>query len=214
MSQAPRFPSSVWDGKNPNRENLDVNAAPDAQDYDQIVAEIVAMQRPASGLPAGTGVTASDIDRQVVKTTLTFTNLSVTMTDAGAAGNEGNQKIFDFPEGHILILGAVGLLTLTAGVGGITDTAAVVASIGTVAAAADATLTGTEADIVPSTAATLTGGVGSADMANTATLLKDGTATAVDAFLNIAVPDAGSTASDTMTVNGTLTITWLHLGDN
>jgi hypothetical protein len=41
----------------------------------------------------------------------------------------------------------------------------------------------------------------------------DGTATAKDAWLNIAVPDAGSTANDTFTVSGTITLVWSNLGD-
>jgi hypothetical protein len=44
--------------------------------------------------------------------------------------------------------------------------------------------------------------------------LADGTATAKDAFLNFAVPDAGSSANDTLTVAGTVTVVWTNSGDN
>jgi hypothetical protein len=137
------------------------------------------------------------------------------MTDAGAAGCHGGTKIYDFPAGNVIILGATTDLAITAGSGGITDTASVVGSVGSAVAGTDnATLTTTEANIVPSTAATLTGGVGACDGESTAAAILDGTATAVDAYLNFAVPDAGSSASDTLSVTGTVTIVWVALGDN
>lgn len=167
------------------------------------------------GAPAGTGVTAV---HQVIipqKTIISLAALAIAMTDAGAAGSHGSQKIFDFPAGNIAILGAVTDLQITAGAGGIGDTGAVVGSVGSVAVATDnATLTSTEANIVPSTAATLTDGAGNCDGESTAVAILDGTATAVDAILNFAVPDAGSSANDTLTVTGTVTITWVNLGDN
>ena len=36
---------------------------------------------------------------------------------------------------------------------------------------------------------------------------------AKDAYLNVAVPDAGSTGNDTLTVSGTITLVWSNLGD-
>lgn len=170
---------------------------------------------PANGAAAGTGNVASEQGGTLHTTVLTLTALSVTMTDAGAAGCHGGTKIYDFPAGNVIILGATTDLAITAGAGGITDTASVVGSVGSVVAATDnATLTTTEANIVPSTTATLTGGVGACDGESTAVAILDGTATAVDAYLNFAVPDAGSSASDTLSVTGTVTIVWVALGDN
>lgn len=170
---------------------------------------------PGNGAVAGTGVTGVEQAAKVHTTVITLAATSITMTDAGAAGCHGSQKIYDFPAGNILILGATTDLAITAGAGGIGDTAAVVGSVGSVAAANDnATLTSTEANIVPSTTATLTGGVGAMDGESTAVAMLDGTATAVDAYLNFAVPDAGSSANDTLAVSGTVTIAWINLGDN
>ena len=170
------------------------------------------------GAVAGTGVAlVENGDGVVHKTVFTLTNVAITMTDAGAAGCHGSQKIYDFPEGNIYIFGATTNLTTAAGAGGIADGAAVVGSIGTVAVAADnATLTGTEADIIPSTGGTLTAGAGVLKGKSvTATgAVFDGTGTAKDAILNFAVPDADSSASDTLTVGGTITILWANLGDN
>lgn len=161
----------------------------------------------------GTGVTAVEKVPQVHQTVLTLAN-TVTLTDATTNGNEGSAVIYTFPVGNILILGAVSDLVLTAGSGGITDTAAVVSSLGSVAAAADATLTGTEANIIPSTTSTLTGGIGAMNGQSTAPVTLDGTASAAVCRLNLAVPDAGSSANDTMVATGTVTLTWVNLGDN
>lgn len=161
----------------------------------------------------GTGVTAVEKVPQVHQTVLTLAN-TVTLTDATTNGNEGSAVIYTFPVGNILILGAVSDLVLTAGSGGVTDTAAVVSSLGSVAAAADATLTGTEANIIPSTTSTLTGGIGAMNGQSTAPVTLDGTASAAVCRLNLAVPDAGSSANDTMVATGTVTLTWVNLGDN
>lgn len=169
----------------------------------------------ANGAVAGSGAAASERTSPVHKTIITLTARSVTMVDAGAAGCHGGTKIYDFPAGNISIIGATTDLAITAGAGGIVDGAAVVGSVGSVVVATDnATLTSTEANIVPSTVATLTAGVGACDGESTAGTTLDGTATAVDAYLNFAVPTADSSADDTIAVTGTVTIIWQNLGDN
>jgi hypothetical protein len=173
----------------------------------------------AGSVPAATGllgVTSAEYGDGIVhQTVITLTAALVTMTDAGAAGNQGGIQIYDFPQGVTSILGASSNLTTLAGAGGIGDTAALVGSVGTVVAATDnATLTTTEADIIPSTAGTLTAGAGTLNGKSTTPAVFDGTATAKSAFLNLAVPDAGSSASDTVAVTGTVTITWINHGDS
>lgn len=166
------------------------------------------------GAKNGAAVAAVENVGLVHQTVLTLTALSVTMVDATTAGNQGGVKIYDFPEGNILILGATANLTTLAGVGGITDTAALVGSVGsTLVDSANATLTTTEANIVPSMTGTLVGGAGTLKGVNTAVLFLDGTGTPADAYLNLAVPDAGSSADDTVAVSGTITLTWINLGD-
>lgn len=168
-----------------------------------------------NGAAAGTGNVASERQGVVHTTILTLTALSVTMTDATTNGCHGSQKVYDFPAGNIMILGATSDLQITAGAGGIADGAAVVGSVGSAAVGTNnATLTSTEADIVPSTAGTLTSGVGDVDGQSTGAAVLDGTATAADAYLNLAVPDADSSASDTLSVTGTITLVWVNLGDN
>lgn len=160
-------------------------------------------------------VVAAEYGNQILrKTVFTLTAHSVTMTDAGAAGCHGNVQLCDFPVGLVHILGATMSLATTAGSGGITDTAAVVQSVGTAAVGTgDATLTTTEADIIPSTAGTLSGGVGAPVGVSTTPAVFDGHSTAKKAYLNFAVPDAGSSASDTLAVTGTVTVFWHYLGD-
>lgn len=168
-----------------------------------------------NGTASGTGVVATTErgDGVIHQTVLTLTNVAVSTTDTPATSGDGSLKVYDFPAGNIHVLGATCNLAIVAATG-IGATAAVVGSIGTVAAAADATLTSTEANIIPSTAATLTGSAGTMAGKSTGAVTLDGTTTAIDALLNFAIPDAGSTANSTITVNGTITLTWVNLGDN
>lgn len=171
-----------------------------------------------TGTSPATGVTVSEAGTGLLhQTTLTLTAVSVTMVDAGAAGSHGSVQLYDFPAGLIGHLGATMSLTLTAGAGGVADGAAAVAALGTAALATDnATLAGAgEANLLPSTAFTLVGGVKANTSVSTTALiaLVNGTATPVDVYLNIAVPDADSSADDTFSVTGTVTLTWAFLGD-
>ena len=55
--------------------------------------------------------------------------------------------------------------------------------------------------------------IGPMDGLNTAAAFLDGTGTAKDAFLNILIDDADQDGGGTVTVTGTITITWMQLGD-
>lgn len=169
-----------------------------------------------SGAKNGTGVTVSEKSGAIQKTVLTLTNVAVATVDATTSGAQGSLKVYDFPEGNLVFLGATTNLTIARVGTAITATAAVVASVGTATAGVDATLTGTEADLVPSTTATLTAGAGTAKGKSLTggIAVFDGTATAKDAYLNFAMPDASSTGNDTLTVNGTITLLWANAGDN
>jgi hypothetical protein len=169
------------------------------------------------GASNGAAVSAAEYGRGAYHTTvLTLAALSVTMTDAAAvAGCHGTHRLYDFPAGAIQVLGCSYNLTTLAGGGGIADGAALVGSLGTVAVGVDnATLTSTEADLIASTTGTLTAGVGTLKKHGSLVAAAfDGTSTPVDVYLNLAVPDADSSADDTVTVSGTITINWIALGD-
>ncbi len=142
----------------------------------------------------------------------TFTNLEVTMTDATTAGCHGSHKFADFLAGLVGIIGAESNLAITAAAG-ISATGAVVGSVGSAAVATDnATLTSTEADVIPSTACTLTGSAGVMDGEMTAALFLNGTQTPADLYLNFAVPDAGASGNSVITVNGYYDVIVLVLG--
>jgi hypothetical protein len=109
------FPGAVWDGLSDNRNTRADDKSPDYRDWDQLIAEIRAVQdwllngagATATGTPNGTGVVLVGSQNPVQKVTLTLTNASIATTDAGASGASGGLKILDLPEGNIHILGAV-----------------------------------------------------------------------------------------------------------
>lgn len=168
------------------------------------------------GVVSGTNVTSRESFVVPQRRTFTFTATPVTITDTGGAnGGHGNLKFYDFPEATITILGAVSNLSISRVSTGLSATAAVVTSVGTVATAtSDATLTSTEANVIPSTTATLTAGAGTARGESTAILVADGTSTALDLFLNFAVPDGGISATDSLLVTGTIVVDYLLGTDN
>lgn len=153
---------------------------------------------------------------QIQHLRITLAAESVAFVDATTAGSHGGHQLLTFPEGQILILAAKTDLAVLAGAGGIADDAAIVAALGTiVVTTANDALTSTEADIIASTAVTLTAGAGNFDAATIAAgIALDGTATAKDVWLNFAVPDADSSADDTLAVTGTIDLFWLLLGDD
>ncbi len=167
------------------------------------------------GAEAVTNMTATEAISGVHKTTLTFAAHSVTMTDAAAAGSHGSVPIYTFPAGFISIHGTFCNLATLAGAGGIADDGALVLSLGSVVVATDnATLTSTEADLIASFAGTLSSGAGVYTKQGDAIAASfDGHTTSEAIFLNLAVPDAGTSASDTIALTGFCTLIWSNVGD-
>jgi len=128
-------------------------------------------------------------------------------------------KIYDFPEGRILVLGVTATLqqkttsaidtTLNSGTGAI--------SLGSVTASAT-TLASTMVDFLPSTAFTSSTVINVAGTAVTAALAAsaqfNGTATPVDLYLNTAYATTTDVDGNaTQTISGTVRIVWVLLGD-
>lgn len=173
----------------------------------------------APTIGAANGATVSAVHRVegVQRITLTLAATPIALADATVGGGV---KIYDFPEGRVLILGAVGTLTFTTTT---TLTSTLNASktinwgVGTVVQS-NGTLATTEQNILPTTNATSSATI---DVANTATnaalaaaVFLDGTTTPVDAYLNVGVAGATDIDGDaTVTASGTITITYLPLGD-
>ena len=151
------------------------------------------------------------------QTTFTITAMPVTVADATVGVGT---KIYDFPEGRVFILGGTGSAQFT--------TTSVLAStlntgvscrwgLGTVTQT-NATLATTEQDLLPVTTFAASATISVANTATTSQLAAaaqfDGTSTAKDAFFNISVPTATDIDADaTVLVSGTITITWINLGD-
>lgn len=169
----------------------------------------------------GAGVTSVDTaveygDGVLHETVLTLNN-TMTLTDAAGTGGVGTQKIYDFPAGAIEILASFVNLTASSASGsthGLVAAADGDFSLGTAAALYEGALSGTEADIIASTALT--------QFANTAGVIKgvpsalgvhDGTTTAKDVYLNVIFDDADSGGADTLAVAGTVKLIWINLGD-
>jgi hypothetical protein len=169
-----------------------------------------------NGAVAGTLISAIEYGEGVIhKTVLTLTAAEVTVGNTTGI-SFGGRKIYDFPEGRILVLGVVTNLAVVwtgedIDAGGSGDM-----SLGTVVAN-DATLDSTHVDLMPSTAMTdpFVLGVGACKGALAASAQIDGTTTAKDVFVNIIVDDTdvADGASDVVKLTGTITISWINLGD-
>ncbi len=160
------------------------------------------------------------------KTVLTLTAVSMTITDGSTEGTDaawGNQSIYTFPEGHVVIHSAHAVFgddEIVAGEGGIIDTADLEWGIGTTARTnvSDFALGATEKDIVPEKVmAQMVGGMsnGIESQQATASLFKDGSAGAIEAFLNfISSHNDDVTTADTLAITGVITFVWSMQGDD
>lgn len=176
----------------------------------------VGVSSVGNGAKNGATVTATEYGNGVIhKTVLALAATPITITrNAGDSSGQGNVKIYDWPEGRILVLGNTASLTLTFGAN-MAATGSGDISMGTTGTT-DTTLDGTDVDLLPSTGLTdpLVASVGSASGALAASAQFDGTSTAKDMYLNV-ICDAGdvTTGNSSCTVTGTVTCTWINLGD-
>jgi len=175
--------------------------------------------QPATDATAnGTGVVATSEQLQVRTLTLTLTNTPVVMADEAGVVAYGSLKIADMPEGAIAFLGGVLDLDLTKSSAGVNDDWDGDIGLGTTAASNNATLSGTEQNIVDSTATPQASGGATTGNAQSSSLpgIVDGTSTAADIYLNILVDDADHDVTTTpcnIICNGTVKVTYVVLGD-
>lgn len=147
-----------------------------------------------------------------------------TLTDVAQAVVNGTEyqgtKLYDFPEGRILVLGATASLaqkTTSALASTLNASSTGAVGVGTVTASAT-TLATTMQDIIPTTAFTSSATINVAGTAAVVALAAsaqfDGTTTAKSLFLNSAFATTTDVDADaTQTFTGTLTVTWVSLGD-
>lgn len=173
----------------------------------------------SKGLPRSMS-RGNPLTQEIIKQVITVRDLEITVTGgASTAAGVGTKVIGDFPEGNILFLGAVGYFQF-AGSG---SDAAIAAdwqgdyAVGTTATA-DATLNGTDVDIIASTAlAAATAEVSPRTRGTGATqAIFDNTDGSLEINLNVITDDDDVTDSTavTMTVNGELHIAYIMLGDD
>lgn len=147
------------------------------------------------------------------KSVFTFAALPVTLVKNGTSTGGGGTKFYDFPEGLILPRGGSSNLTIAAA-----GDKSFLAAVGSSAADTGGTLSSAEISFLPSTAATTTSGAGTCKMKSTSTTPTpgsplDGTATAIDAYLNACL-NADATGVEALTFSGTVTLIWENLGDS
>jgi hypothetical protein len=169
-----------------------------------------------NGAKNGATVTAVEYGNNVLRqTVLTLASTPVTVGNTTGV-SFGGVKLYDFPVGRIAVIGATANLSLNWAASDIADAGSGDFALGSTITE-DATLDGTDVDMLPSTAMLdpFVTGVGTAKGALAASAQFDGTTEAVDANLNIIVDDAdvADASSNIILVSGTVTITWANLGD-
>lgn len=189
--------------------------------------------RPAATDKVGTvvakaGLTLKEYGIGIIRQTeFTFTAMAVTITDALAYAS---QQIYDFPLGRIHMLDCVGWIqmTTTSAIASTLNSGATISwGIGT-AAASSLTLATTMMNAMPGSgesvntftsstvinvAATADSGFLAAVSAAHLGAIVDGTATAADLYLNLAVPTNTEIDADaTVTITGRIILTWMNTG--
>lgn len=206
----------------------DTHTAGDGSDHSDVAAITAGTQvitgdsLTSSGVGAKNGATVTVVEAgngAVHKTTLTLTNTTVALTDnAGVVAYMG-VKVYDMPEGAILMLGSVLNLVITKDATGVNADWDGDIGLGTITAASTTPLATTEQNIIPTTATPQAAAATTTAVAqSTATenAVVDGTGTAMDVFLNVLVDDADHDVTSTATnfiFNGTITLFWTNLGD-
>jgi hypothetical protein len=150
------------------------------------------------------------------RTVLTVTGLVVSTVDNGTAGHAGAVQVYDFPKGYVRIEGGVMKWTNMVVDGtGLPNNSEIDIGIGSTAAGTDmVSLSGTTQDIVTKddiTFSTLTAATNQTQ-GNVTVAALDGSATAKDAYINVAASAATGTADGTLTLTGTVVIDWTNLG--
>ena len=172
----------------------------------------------AKGLPRS-HTSGPPIARSIIKQTFVADGLSVSVVGAAGVGF-GSATIGGFPEGNILLLGAVAYLTIS-GPGGnadLSDTFVGDVGIGTTPMS-DATMSDGDEDIIQETAlAAATAEVGvrtrATHLAADSGEIHDNTDGSLELNVNVLVDDASIGGTVPMTITGELIILYTVLGDD
>lgn len=183
--------------------------------------------RSTSGVGAKNGATVAAVEYGngvIHKTILTCTATPITMGDEAGVGQWGGTKVYDFPAGLILSLGAIIDGSVTSPVHDHADGGLIATYDGDVAlgeAAPTDHAAGISGTVLQSTAITqAVAQVANVDAISVATDLTEsgarwmnGTSTAIDLYLNMLVDDSANNDACTVTFTGAIEIVWINIGD-
>jgi len=162
------------------------------------------------------------VDGVFRKVKLTCSTTPIVITDDPGVAQYGGVKVYDFPAGLLNFQGAVIDGSLTIDDTEMTDAFDGDVALGTATATTGSTLTGTEADLLQSTALTqAVAQVANCDAITIATALTesgarwlDGTTTAKDMYINFVIDDGAAHITGTGSFTGTIEFVYCILGDN
>lgn len=136
--------------------------------------------------------------------------LDLTVTDNGdATGGFHGTPMLRLPPTRLVMVAAFIDFTINSIETGLLDGSYPIA-VGT-AIADDSTPSGSQVNIIASTAITVSSGTGTIEQVNVFPTAHDAAAAAIDLFLNIGVPDASITASADLNATGTFRFIYLDL---
>lgn len=178
---------------------------------------------------AGLGVVATESGGGPFRRTLlTLTAVPLTITDALAYAG---LKLYDFPAGRLSIIDCLTSLTFTTtsaiastlnsgatvshGIGSVTASSITLATtmMNLMPGSGEAVNNFTSSTVINAAPATVTGKLAAVAGAQVGAIL-DGTTTPIDLFLNVGVPTNTEIDADaTLTVTGTIQVTWINGGD-
>lgn len=174
------------------------------------------------GTPSGTGVSMTEqkfLGGEVRTVLLELDAVELALTDEAGVVAHAGLKVFTFPEGNILFLGATADLELVKDAAGVEDDFDGDFGLGTVVAGNNNALATTEQNFIPTTAilaATDTAPAQGKSTSTEAAKVHDGTTTPVPVFLNVLVDDDDHDVDGTATsllATGTIKIKYIWLGD-
>lgn len=172
---------------------------------------------------AAAGLVGLEHGGPVRRVKLQLTNVALVLVDNAGVVAYAGLKLYTFGRGLINFLGASASLSIGKTTAGVNTTFRSTWGLGTVTADTSATLSSTEQNLIPSTAAaTAVAGVATLTALATSTEAakvfngSTGTGAATSAFLNVVVTDADHDVTTTpcnLLATGTITIDYAHLGD-
>jgi len=179
-----------------------------------------------AGVPGTTPAAGSVLIQEAqfgpfVRTTFTLNKARMTVTDGAASGSHGTLKLYTLPQAAVSFLGARQDYTAFAEGAALTGAAGdAVFEIGVgttaISAAADGTLgNGVNENVGQAVSVTLSGGTGTGTAVDGAkTTALNGTGTALTLNLNWSGTAATIDANSTIDVTGTISVVWVHMGDD